>query len=159
MGGAVFRRERSWGRDMVRGDSVSPSQPGEAGACCVARRSQFSSASGPVLGAVIDVQDLNVAVFQAIDDDVGQARKDQLARPLLASWAAAEGSGAECKDRFVDFADRRLCERWEMPEKILMNRFQVISRSRGPAQPHQVLSIREMRASISASSTNIPRLA
>src|ERR1035438_3932580 len=39
----------------------------------------FSQTSGPVLCAVIDVQNFNIILFYAINHNIGQARQNQLA--------------------------------------------------------------------------------
>lgn len=57
------------------------------------RLSPFHSPSGPVLCAVIDVQDFNIVLSHAIHHNVGQARQNQLPCALFTSAAAAVGCG------------------------------------------------------------------
>jgi hypothetical protein len=55
--------------------------------------SSFSQPSGPVLCAVIDVQDFNIVILQAINHNIGQAGEDQLSGSFFPSGASAIGRG------------------------------------------------------------------
>ena len=70
------------GLDFQTWETTNPNRP-----------SPFSQSSGPVLCAVIDVQDFNIVILHAIYHDIRQARQDQLAGSFFPSGAAAIGSG------------------------------------------------------------------
>ena len=63
---------------------------------------------GPVLCGVVDAQNFDALLPQAVDGDIGQGRKQKLAGSFLASGTASMGRLFQGTDGLVQLANGRL---------------------------------------------------
>lgn len=96
---------------------------------------------GPVLRSVIDAQDLQILILNAIYSDVRQAKEDQLAGPFDSPLATTAREVSQTARTIVE----SLCDRGGSVGTILLNAannvVEVLSSGRGPAQAHYGRSI------------------
>jgi len=96
---------------------------------------------GPVLRSVIDAQDLQILILNAIYSDVRQAREDQLAGPFDSPLATTAREVSQTATTIVE----SLCDCGGSVGTVLLNAannvVEVLSGGHGPAQTHYGRSI------------------
>ena len=92
--------------------------------------------SRPILRSVIDAQDLQILILNAIDNDVGQAREYQLAGTLDASLATTAWEVSQIAATIVE----SVCNLCGSVGIVLLNAtnniVEILGGGRGPAQAH-----------------------
>src|SRR5439155_26446805 len=115
--------------------------------------------SRPVLRAVVDAQHVHNLIFNAVDNDVGQAREGQFAGAIDPPLAAAVRKSPQATTALVQrLRHLRGCTRIVFLN-VPNNAIEVFGRRCCPAQTHQGCKICFSLAPTSSCSTNSPRSA